>query len=72
MQVILKCLNLFCVPSCQKINYHKSQLFCLQSVDGALESQLSLLSDIPETNNLGKYLGVPSIYIWWFDEGYVR
>lgn len=62
MRVMLDCLDNFCSASGQKINYHESLLFCSKSVREDLASQLSNLSNIPLTLNLGKYLGMPTIH----------
>lgn len=62
IRLMLNCLNDFCLASGQKINYHKSNLFCSKAVSGDVASLLSNMSGIPLTTNLGKYLGVPLIH----------
>lgn len=62
MQVMLDCLDTFYSSYGQKINYHKSLLFCSKSVGVDLALQLSELLSIPLTLNLGKYLEVPTIH----------
>ena len=46
----------------QKVHYPKSQLFFSKNVDINLACQLSKVSRIPLTSNLGRYLGVNSIH----------
>lgn len=62
MRVMLECLDMFCSVSGQKINYHKSHIFCSKSVGITVANQLSGLSNIPLTQDLGKYLRVLSIH----------
>lgn len=62
MQVIMTCLERFCGCSSQRINFQKSQLYCSSNVSDLQAMYLSNLAGIPLTNDLGRYLGVPSIH----------
>ena len=53
IQVIMDCLNRFCMSSGQRINFQKSQLFVSSNVDKSIAEELSLLSGIPLTNDMG-------------------
>lgn len=61
-RVVLQCLERFCGFSGQKVNVVESNLFVFKNVDENLAQRLSSVSDIPLTEDLGKYLGVPSIH----------
>lgn len=54
-----KCLDDFCGASGQRVSLAKSKLFVSTNVRGPLERELSRLSGIPSTRNLGTYLGMP-------------
>ncbi|XP_073049691.1 uncharacterized protein [Primulina eburnea] len=62
IQVILECMNKFCIGSGQRINRQKSQIYVSKNVDITLANSISTFAGIPLTNDLGRYLGVPSIH----------
>ena len=62
MQVMLNCLNIFCNISGQKVNFSKSSLYVSRNVENSLANQLSSMSGIPLTTDLGMYLGMPSLH----------
>lgn len=62
MTVIKECLDKFYSISGQKVNYTQSQIFFSADVREDLAVNISSLAGISKTNNLGRYLGVPSIH----------
>lgn len=62
IEVIKNCLDLFCNISGQKVNYEKSSIFFSTGVDENTAVAITKKSCIPRTENLGRYLGVPSMH----------
>lgn len=62
IMVIKQCLERFSTASGQKVSLNKSQIFFSKNVGSDKARALTELAGIPPTNNLGKYLGVPSIH----------
>lgn len=62
VQIIKDCLERFSAASGQKISLSKSQIFFSKNVSQELANKISGIAGINTTNNLGKYLGVPSIH----------
>ena len=48
----------------QKINIQKSSIAFSYVVDEAVIYEISTISQIPVTTELGKYLGIPSLMGW--------
>ena len=61
MEIIMECLNMFCLFSGKKISTQKSNIAFSSGVDKAVALGISALSRIPFTTNLDRYLGTPSI-----------
>ncbi|XP_028056650.1 uncharacterized protein LOC114260679 [Camellia sinensis] len=59
---IMSVLSKFCAVAGQKINHSKSKLFVFPNLARNKALSLSFYSDIPLTQNLGKYLGSPMIH----------
>ena len=55
-------MNRFCGCSRQQVNFQKCQIFFSTNVENQLADKLSTFSGIPHSDNLGRYLGVPSIH----------
>ena len=62
MEVMMKCIEEFYKASGLKISVAKYRLFISPNVDNAIVKSLSTLSNVPLTNNLGTYLGVPIVH----------
>lgn len=62
LRIVMECLDKFCKSSGQRVNFQKSQLFCSNNVNVDLATNLSTVSNIPLTTDLGHYLGVPSVH----------
>ena len=62
INIVMDCLNLFCQASRQQVSLQKSSIFFSKNVDPTLVTNISSISGIPTTSNLGKYLGAPSIH----------
>ncbi|XVF84679.1 hypothetical protein PTKIN_Ptkin17bG0057000 [Pterospermum kingtungense] len=62
LQVIMGILNGFCASSGKRVNFQKSQLFVSDNVPLEVASELSSFSGIPLIDDMGRYLGVPSIH----------
>ena len=62
MEAIIDCLKKFCEASRQKISCGKSNIYFSKNVKEDLAWKIASLADIPITNNIGKYLGTPSIH----------
>ncbi|XP_038687586.1 uncharacterized protein LOC119986972 [Tripterygium wilfordii] len=62
IKVVMECLNFFCASSGQRVSFQKSSIYVSKNVDQGVASDISRLSGIPLTDNLGKYLGTPSIH----------
>lgn len=61
-RVIKKVIQEFCGISGQKIITYKSRIFVSPNVSQSLANALSSNFDIPITDDLGRYLGVPLLY----------
>ena len=61
MSIIKKCLDKFCLWSGQKVSFEKSHLLFSTNVSPLLANQISEVANIPYTDDLGFYLGMPSI-----------
>lgn len=62
VQIIQKVLNVFCECSGQKVNLSKSLLHVSSNVIDQRAKEISDCFGIQLTNDLGKYLGMPSIH----------
>ncbi|XVF17280.1 hypothetical protein REPUB_Repub10bG0106100 [Reevesia pubescens] len=62
IEVIKSCVEEFSQVSGLRVNLEKSRLFVSPNVDRNLARSLSSRCDIPLTDNLGTYLGVPIIH----------
>lgn len=62
IDVVLDCLNRFCNCSGQKVNLEKSQIHFSNNVTPFLAGQIANRAGIPLTEDLGRYLGVPSLH----------
>ncbi|XP_031124258.1 uncharacterized protein LOC116026974 [Ipomoea triloba] len=56
------CLEQFCAASGQKISYDKSQVFFSRNTDPRAAEDIATRLEVMKTDNLGRYLGVPSIH----------
>lgn len=61
IEVIKGYLDLFSSMSGQKVNYEKSTIFFSNGVEEDIATTISRETGIPRTEDLDKYLGVPSI-----------
>lgn len=61
-KVMKDCLSEFCTMSGQKVNFQKSNIFFSSTVSSILASEIVKRIEIPQTDNLGRYLGVPSLH----------
>ncbi|XP_019163602.1 PREDICTED: uncharacterized protein LOC109159944 [Ipomoea nil] len=59
---ILRCLELFCSCSGQKINNTKSSLFFSKNVDPSISQQISQALGISTVPDMGIHLGLPTIH----------
>lgn len=59
IQMVTNTLQDFCDASGMKVNLDKSRMFCSTNVDQRRQHELSAISGISRTSNLGKYLGLP-------------
>lgn len=59
-RIIKQCLDSFCKLSGQKVNYQKSLLTFSKNTDEGLQQAIASELGIPKTDNVGRYLGVPS------------
>lgn len=62
IKMILECLDNFCKCSGQKVNKHKSNIFFSNNVCKSAADRIACRAGILETNDLDRYLGVPSIH----------
>lgn len=60
--IIRECLDRFCATSGQRISFSKSQVLFSKNTDPAVAQGVSARLNIARTEDLGKYLGVPSIH----------
>lgn len=60
--IIDRVLRRFCRHSRQKVNMSKSKLFMSNNVGGTIAQTISEKWEIPLTDDLGKYLGVPGLH----------
>lgn len=58
VEVMVRCLNVFCSCSGEKVNFDKSRMFCSKGVGHFRADELSRVMGVSLTSNLGKYLGV--------------
>lgn len=61
-EVMNKCLRLFCDHSGQKVNTQKSSIFFSKNINLELQQKIVEISGIPKVEDMGKYLGIPSIH----------
>lgn len=59
---ILSMLNNFCKASEQKVNFHKSKIFCSLNIPKREAQKFSNMCGMALSNDLGMYLGVPLIH----------
>lgn len=57
-----RCLDMFCDSSGQKVSYQKSSIFFSKNTALGLQQQIVNTLGIPCVQDLGRYLGVPSIH----------
>ncbi|CAN0880875.1 Putative ribonuclease H protein At1g65750 [Linum grandiflorum] len=62
VEVTLRCLSAFSAASGQAVSIEKSIVYFSQNVDRGLKASLARHLGFPITQDLGKYLGVPSIH----------
>ena len=60
-RIILDCLDKFCTISGQNINYQKSGISFLPNASNIEVEQICSVIGMPKTEDLSKYLGVPTI-----------
>ncbi|MDV3200005.1 MAG: reverse transcriptase domain-containing protein, partial [Candidatus Phytoplasma australasiaticum] len=60
--IISHCLERFSRASGQKVSLRKSQIFFSKNVNREVAKRIIDTTGIPETMNLGKYLGVPTVH----------
>lgn len=60
-KIIVASLNQFCDMSGSKVSRNKSKVFCSNNTQHETRSSICAALDIEETNDLGAYLGVPTI-----------
>lgn len=58
VQLIKQCLEEFGVASSQRVNYAKSRILFLSSIDSALQNQICSVAGMALTEDMGSYLGV--------------
>jgi hypothetical protein len=61
IMTVIKVLTKFSDMSGQQVNYDKSSIFFSRNVHAAKRATLTGLSGLKETQQLGKYLGVPAL-----------
>jgi len=61
-RTIKNCLDTFCKASGQKVSYSKSSVFFSNNVEDNLARIISEELEIPRTNDLGRYLGMPTLH----------
>ncbi|XP_019152396.1 PREDICTED: uncharacterized protein LOC109149189 [Ipomoea nil] len=59
---IMNCLDRFCKSSGQKVNKIKSNIFFSKNVCREDVHKIATIAGIPATDDLGRYLGVPSLH----------
>ncbi|XP_019158195.1 PREDICTED: uncharacterized protein LOC109154910 [Ipomoea nil] len=59
MATIMDCLNRFSHWSGLNINHTKSLIFCSNNTPNRVKRRMGDMANIPITENLGKYLGIP-------------
>ncbi|XP_031103194.1 uncharacterized protein LOC116006838 [Ipomoea triloba] len=62
IHVISYCLDRFSQASGQKVSLSKSQIFFSNNVDREEGQRIVSIAGIPETKDLGRYLGVPTLH----------
>jgi hypothetical protein len=62
MDIILKCLNVFCEVSGQRINVAKTKILFSKNVSTSLANSISRNNGFKVSKDLGKYLGVPLLH----------
>ena len=60
-QVVKMCLQKFCEASGQKVSQEKSRIYFSPNINGAMVAEICNTLGVPKTNDLGRYLGVPTI-----------
>ncbi|XP_031124326.1 uncharacterized protein LOC116027040 [Ipomoea triloba] len=63
INVISQCLGRFTRASGQKVSLSKSQIFFSSNVDREEAQKIVSIAGIPESRDLGKYLGVPTLHV---------
>ena len=61
MEIIMECLNMFCIDSGLKNNLNKSSIVVSTGVEEDIISKISEIYNILITSKMETYLGVPSI-----------
>ncbi|CAL1388700.1 unnamed protein product [Linum trigynum] len=62
VSTIMQCLDDFSAASGQQVSKPKSRVFFSKNITDAQGAEISAGLGIPETKNLGRYLGVPVIH----------
>jgi len=60
-QIIKNCLQKFCDASGQKVSKDKSRIYFSPNTNDAVIAEVCNTLEIPQTDDLGRYLGVPTI-----------
>lgn len=60
--VIMSCLEVFCKASGERVNNHKSSIFFSGNTPIDVKQAIVDKMGIPKVQDLGKYLGIPSIH----------
>ena len=62
MDIILKCLNILCEASGQRIKLAKTKILFLKNVSTSLANSISRNNGFKVSKDSGKYLGVPLLH----------
>lgn len=62
MEVIMKCMDIFCQASGQRVSVEKTRILVSKNVHHTRAMELSSVSGFGLTSDLGKYLGVPLLH----------
>nr|KYP63364.1 Putative ribonuclease H protein At1g65750 family [Cajanus cajan] len=60
VEVIKACLNTFCDSAGQKVSQEKTRIFFSNNVGHVVRNEISSAFGFQRTNDLGKYLGIPT------------
>ena len=62
IKAVMKCLEIFCSMSSQKVSLHKSSIFFSKNVAKEVAEDIVKIAGILLTKDLGRYLGFPSLH----------